>query len=93
MTKYKRLPATAKTSGWKGLTLDELQYAKVITLTRIEIEKARMIDAAEATRASLPFVGQPQTASTIFNAIGRIEYLIIAIRLFRKIAPLFRKKK
>ena len=51
--KDKTLPA--KTTAWRGYTLDELLYERVISLTRIEIEKAKFLDAAETTavRASL----------------------------------------
>lgn len=88
--KDKELPA--KTNTWRGYTLDELRYERVIALTRIEIEKSKLIDAAESSRNDLPFVGR-STATTLFRSISKIEYLILAIKLFRKVAPLFKKKK
>ncbi len=82
----------AKTSSWTGYTLEELRYEKVVALARIQIEKAKLLDMAESTRDSLPIVGN-SSASTLFKSISRFEYIILAIKLFRKIRPLFKKKK
>lgn len=86
----KELPA--RSDSWRGFTLDELRYERVIALTRIQIEKAKFLDMAETTRESLPIVGHT-SASGIFRSISRIEYLVLAIKLYRKFAPLFQKKK
>ena len=88
----KQLPSAQKTA-WKGYTLEELQYARMIALTRIEIEKSKLADAAETTRSAIPFVGSASSMSTIFKSVSKLEYLVIAFKLFRKIAPLFKKKK
>lgn len=85
----KTLPA--KTSTWSGYNLDELRYERVIALTRIEIEKAKLLDTFETTRESLPIVGTT-SASTIFKSISKLEYLIGAFKIYRKLAPLFKKK-
>lgn len=92
MLKNRHLP-TAKKAEWQGLTLDELQYARMITLARLEIEKSKIIDASEAARASLPFVGSESSMSSVFKSVSKLEYLVIAFKLFRKFAPLFKKKK
>lgn len=86
----KELPA--RTAVWRGYTLDELRYERVIALARTEIEKAKFLDMAEATRESLPIVGNA-SASGLFRSINRIEYLVPAVKLYRKLAPLFRKKE
>lgn len=83
---------TTGSSDWKGYSLEELRYARVITLTRIEIEKSKLLDATAATRESLPIIGS-SSVGTLFKSISKIEYFIIAFKLFRKIAPLFKKKK
>lgn len=80
------------TSSWRGYTLEELRYQRMLALTRVEIEKAKLLDATETTRESLPIIGS-SSAGTLFKSISKLEYLFIAIRLFRKIAPLFRKKR
>lgn len=77
---------------WRGYTLDELRYERVIALTRIEIEKAKMLDAAEQTRDSLPLIGR-SAATSMIRSISLLDYVILAVKLYRKIAPLFRKKK
>ncbi len=83
---------TSTTSSWKGYNLDELRYARMIALTRIEIERSKLYDAAESTRESLPIVGS-SSISSVFRSISKLEYAIIAFKLFRKLSPLFKKKK
>ena len=90
--KNKQLSPSKKTA-WQGYTLEELQYARMIALTRIEIEKSKLIDATESTRSTLPFIGSASSMGTLFKSISKLEYFIIAFKLFRKITPLFRKKK
>lgn len=77
---------------WSGYSLEELRYAKMIALTRVEIEKAKLFDAAEHTRDNLPIVGSASSMGTIFRSISKLEYFIIAFKLFRRLAPLFKKK-
>ncbi len=77
---------------WRGYSLDELRYARMIALTRAEIEKAKLFDAAEHTRDNLPIVGSASSFSSVFRSISKIEYFIIAFKLFRRLAPLFKKK-
>ncbi|MDE5567856.1 MAG: hypothetical protein K2J12_05380 [Muribaculaceae bacterium] len=83
----------AKKSAWQGYTLEELQYARMIALTRIEIEKSKLMDVAESTRSNLPIIGTASSMGSVFKSISKLEYIIIAFKLFRKIAPLFKKKK
>lgn len=91
--KDKVLPQhVAAPAQWCGYTLDELRYEKLITLTCIEIEKERMMDMAVKTRNELPFVGQ-SGASALFHTVGKLDYIIFIIKLYRKLAPFFRKKK
>lgn len=88
--KNNQFSPTHKTT-WSGYTLEELRYMRMLTLTRLEIEKAKLIDATEATRESLPIIGST-SAGTLFKSISKLEYLFVAIKLFRKLAPLFKKK-
>lgn len=81
-----------KNSTWRGYTLEELRYEKVIALARVHIERARFFDAAQTTRESLPIVGN-SSASGIFKSIGKLEYLIMAIKIFLKFRSLFKKKR
>lgn len=92
MMKNKHLQP-ASTHTWKGYTIEEMRYAKVIALTRTEIEKAKLLDAVESARESLPFVGSSESTSSVFKSMSFIQYAVIAYKLFRRIAPLFRKKK
>lgn len=89
--KYKALP-NGHTTEWHGYTLDELRYERVVTLTRIEIEKSKIIDLAEKTRSELPLIGT-STASTLIQSINKLDYIIFIVKLWRKLAPLFKKKK
>lgn len=86
----KRHHITSAADTWKGYSLEELRFQRMLALTRIEVERSKLLDAAEDTRRNLPVVGSA-TASTLFSSISKVEYIILAIRLFRKLAPLFRK--
>ncbi len=88
--KDKELPA--KTTEWRGYSLDELRYERVIALTRIQIEKAKFLDAAETTKEAMPLIGH-SSAMGLFKSISRLEYLFLAIKLYRKLSPMFKKKK
>ena len=83
----------AKKSAWQGYTLEELQYARMIALTRIEIEKSKLMDVAESTRSNLPIIGTASSMGSVFKSISTIESRISAFKLFGKIAPLFKKQK
>lgn len=81
----------AKAQEWRGYTLNELRDQRDIALAHIKIEKSKLIDASVTTRNELPFIGR-KCAFSLLRSIYKIEYLIIAIKLFRKFAPLFKKK-
>lgn len=89
--KNNQLQSTKST--WQGYSLEELRYARMVALARVEIEKSKLLDAAEHTRNNLPIVGSSSSFSSVFKSINKLEYFIIAFKLFRKITPLFRKKK
>ena len=89
--KNNQLQSTKST--WQGYSLEELRYARMVALARVEIEKSKLLDAAENTRNNLPIVGSSSSFSSVFKSINKLEYFIIAFKLFLKITPLFRKKK
>ena len=89
--KNNQLQSTKST--WQGYSLEELRYARMVALARVEIEKSKLLDTAENTRNNLPIVGSSSSFSSVFKSINKLEYFIIAFKLFRKITPLFRKKK
>lgn len=79
-------------SQWRGYTLEEIRYEKLVTLTCMEIEKTRIIDLAEKTRNELPFIGQSDQTSWLGN-FAKFEYIVTIYKLYRKISTLFKKKK
>lgn len=89
--KEKTLPL-AKTDEWRGYTLDELRYRRVMALTRIEIEKSKMIATSTDVRDNLPFIGR-SFLGNFTKSLTVVEYAVLAFKLFRRIAPLFRKKR
>lgn len=80
-------------SNWRGYSIEELRYARMVALARVEIEKSKLLDVAEHTRDNLPIVGSASSMSNVFKSISKLEYLIIAFKLYRKLAPLFKKSK
>ena len=84
---------TTQKSSWRGYTLEEMQQARSLAMTRLKHEKSKLTDSAEQFRAGLPFVGSASPALSILRSFGKLQYIFLAIKLFRKVIPLFRKKK
>lgn len=91
--KNKQLTSGSTARQWEGYTLADLRFARMLAFTRIEIQRAKLIDAAESTVETLPFVGQPQATATLLRSFTWAEYLFFAVKLYKKVAPLFKKNK
>ncbi len=77
---------------WRGYSLDELRCERVTALARIEIEKAKLLDSAGSARDALPILGST-SPFRLFKTISKFDILLITFKLYRKLAPLFKKKK
>lgn len=77
---------------WKGYTMSELRYHRAMSLARIEMERERVVDAAERMRQG-NFVLSSGLFSRLIGALNYTDYIVMVVRLWQNIAPLFRRKK
>lgn len=80
-----------KPDEWQGYTLEQIAYERAVALARIEIQKNRMDTGTQRMRAGNFSLGSAMF-SKILSALSYVDYAVIAIQLYRRIAPLFRKK-
>lgn len=77
---------------WSGYTFDRLTYERAVTLARIEIEKHRLaIDADRARQGNLLF--SRSTFSRLLSVVNFTDFIVIGVKLWRTVAPLFTRKK
>ncbi len=71
---------------WKGYTLDEIRYQRVLTLARIEMEKVKLVSAYETALHGDKL--QKTTTSIVgrmFGVLNYFDYGLIAYRLGRQV--------
>lgn len=79
---------------WKGLTLDEIRMRRVLVQARMEIQKYKLADQCEQLRERTTFVGGGNSLlSRMAGVMSYAEYAILAFKMFRKISPMFKRKK
>lgn len=84
---------TSVTNDWKGYTLDEIRVKRIMCLTRIELEKSKLLSATQnytniGNRTStVPLIGK------IYNALDYLDYASLAFSLVRKVMRIFRHRK
>lgn len=81
-----------KNSQWKGYTFDQLIYERAVQIARIEFEKERVSINAERLREG-NFAMQHGMFSKIMRTLSYADYLVIVMQLWRRVSPLFSKKK
>ncbi len=70
----------------------ELRYHRAMSLARIEMERERVVDAADRMRQG-NFVLSSGLFSRLLGALNYTDYIVMVVRLWQNIAPLFRRKK
>ncbi len=82
-----------QTTPWKGYTLDEIRMHRIISSTRIELEKAKMAAATQQyTSKENRFVSSP-IVSKLTNALDYLDYASLAYTIGKRVFKLFRKRK
>lgn len=82
-----------QTPGWKGMTLREIQMRRIVVQTRMEIEKYRMGAGVENLRRKTPFLGSAGVVGRVAGVFTWAEYAFLAVKVFRWVAPLLRRKR
>lgn len=80
-----------KKNDWRGYDFDQLVYHRLLTQARLEVEKARLTETVASLKQGTPFMSKGFTRR-LFSAFTFVDYAVIAMKLFRKIKPLFSKK-
>ncbi|MDE5643308.1 MAG: hypothetical protein K2F74_01520 [Muribaculaceae bacterium] len=79
-----------KTNSWKGYDFDQLTCRRILTSARIEAQKTRLTETARTVKKENPILSM-RNARTLFTALSFVDYGVLAIRLYRRIKPLFSK--
>ncbi|MCC8114229.1 MAG: hypothetical protein LIP03_09615 [Bacteroidales bacterium] len=78
-------------SQWRGYNFDDLRFNRVLSLTRIELEKHKIANDYQA------LMGNNGRAYPLFSrlssAISYADYILIAFKLTRRVLRMFSKKK
>lgn len=79
---------------WKGMTLEEMQMQRALVQARMEIQKYRINTHLSSLKESTPLLsgGKNSLLGRIAGAFTIVEYATFAVKLFRMMAPIFRKK-
>ena len=82
------------TPDWPGLTLQEIRMRRTLVQARMERQKFKMAAQIDGYRQKVPFFGGSQSMfSRLAGAFTMAEYGYFAIKAFRLVAPLFRRKR
>ena len=72
---------------WAGLTLQEIRMRRALVQARMEIQKFKMSAQIDTYKQRAPLF------SRITSAFPLAEYGFFAVKAFRMMAPLFRRRK
>lgn len=79
---------------WPGYTLAELRNQRTLTNARIIIERHRLAHSVDLLRDNFTNRTNPVTVvGRLLGALNYIDWAIIGVTMFRKLSPLFRRKK
>ncbi|MDE6692767.1 MAG: hypothetical protein K2K05_05215 [Muribaculaceae bacterium] len=82
-----------RTIPWKGYTLDEIRMRRIISTTRIELEKAKMASVTQQyTMKDKKFFSSP-LVSKLTGALDYLDYASLAYTIVKRVFKLFRKRK
>ena len=90
------LPPYPQASGptWGGMTLHEIQTRRTLVQARMEIQKFKMTSQITDMKTKAPvFGGSNSLFSRLSGAFTLAEYGFFAIKIYRMMAPIFRKRK
>lgn len=78
---------------WRGYTLDEIRMRRIISATRIELEKAKMTAATQQyTIKDKQFFSSP-IVNKLTSALDYLDYASLAFTIGKRVFKLFRRKR
>lgn len=78
---------------WKGYTLDEIRMRRIISSTRIELEKAKMAATTQQYTSKDNRLFASPIVNKLTNALDYLDYASLAYTIGKRVFKLFRKKK
>lgn len=79
-------------NAWSGLSLDQLAYERAVTLARVEIEKHRLsIEMERARQGNILF--SRSTFSRLLSIVSFTDMVVVGVKLWRSLSPIFSRKK
>lgn len=79
---------------WKGMTLDEMRMRRTLVQARMEIQKFKMTSQIEGMKTRTPLFGGSNSVLSRFSGMFSFaEYAFFAIKVFKLLSPMFRRKK
>jgi len=80
---------------WKGYTLDELRYQRVLVMAKAEMEKIKLINAYDSVVRGVKNgpEGRPGIVGRMLGALSYVDYGIIAFKVGAKLLRAFRMTK
>lgn len=81
-------------NNWQGLTLEQLRMRRALVQARMEIQKYKLEATVDSMRQRTPFFGGTSSLfSRITGALSFAEYAMIAVRMFKLVSPIFKRRK
>lgn len=78
---------------WKGYTFDELRMMRLVNLTRLEMEKAKLAHVTKSVTDKTQWLGNKPILKKITGALDYVDYAMIAYSVGRRLIKIFRHKK
>ncbi len=78
---------------WRGYTLDELRFRRVLSMTKLELQKESVAQQFSNMRKGCTADGAAGMLSRMLGAFNYFEYAIFAFTVGRKLMRLFRRSK
>ncbi len=78
---------------WKGYTLDEIRMRRIISSTRIELEKAKMAATTQQYTSKDNRLFASPIVNKLTNALDYLDYASLAYTIGKRVFKIFRKKK
>lgn len=79
---------SADNSTWRGYDFDQLIYQRALSQARIEAQKTRLTETARTVKKDNPLLSM-RNARRLFNTFSFIDYAVLAVKLYRRIKPIF----
>lgn len=87
-------PASPGAPDWAGLTLREIEMRRTLVQARMEIQKFKLAGQLDGIRQSTSrFTNVGSMFSRVAGVFSVAEYAFFAVKAFRFISPLFRRKR